>query len=306
MTTHHSSLVFGPQERAAAEAAIRLALGEDLRDGVDLTTVSLVASDALGRVRVVARKPGILAGNEVAGMVFSELDRSVEYSPRLNDGERLEAGSVIAEVSGPVRSLLTGERTALNFLTMLSGTATLTRRFVDAIAGSQSRILDTRKTLPGLRALQKYAVRCGGGENHRFGLYDAVLIKDNHLEWWRSTGEGSTGGPAPPRGLADAVRHCRATVGFNVLLEVEVDSLEELAEVLPAGPDVVLLDNMTPEQLREAVRIRDDGAPDVQVEASGGITLEGVKVIASTGVERISSGALTHSAPALDIGFDWV
>jgi nicotinate-nucleotide pyrophosphorylase (carboxylating) len=305
MRYDHSDLEFGTQQHAAAVELIRMALREDLAQGEDLTTVSLVAADASGRVRVVAREPGVLAGSSVARMVFSELDSAVEYAPLLSDGARLEPGSVIADVSGPVRSLLTGERTALNFLTLLSGTATLTRKFVDAVAGSGARILDTRKTLPGLRALQKYAVRCGGGENHRFGLYDAVLIKDNHLDWWRSGSGPGEGGTGQSPGIADAVRQCRAAAGSDVLLEVEVDSLEELMEVLPAAPDVVLLDNMSPDQLREAVRLRNENAPTVQLEASGGITLDGIKVIASTGVERISSGALTHSAPALDIGFDW-
>lgn len=314
-----------PHERDAARQLIRSALHEDLqgscevtiqdvpgyqlitskwsnlRGDEDVTTRSLVHEGDNCIVRVVARQPGVLSGNEVASMVFAVLDDRIDYHERLQDGDPLIPGSVIAEIAGPARSLLTGERTALNFLTLLSGTATLTRKFVDAVAGTEARILDTRKTLPGLRALQRYAVRCGGGINHRFGLYDAILIKDNHLAWWTAT----TG-----RGIADAV--CSARIQGtgaeeqSLLLEIEVDTCEQLEEVLPAAPDIVLLDNMTEEQMRAAVSLRDRVAPRVLLEASGGITLDRAAAIAATGVDRISIGGLTHSAPALDIGFDWV
>jgi nicotinate-nucleotide pyrophosphorylase (carboxylating) len=201
----------------------------------------------------------------------------------------------VATVTGPLDKLLIGERTMLNFLTHLSGIATLTRRFVDAVAGTKAQILDTRKTLPGYRVLEKYAVRCGGGTNHRMGLYDGVLIKDNHLAAWTKS-----------ESIADAIRTARRK-SPGVSIEVEVDTLEQLREALKGQPEIVLLDNMTPARLREAVAIRDalNGQPQVLLEASGGVALETVREIALTGVERISIGALTHSAPALDLAFDW-
>jgi nicotinate-nucleotide pyrophosphorylase (carboxylating) len=203
----------------------------------------------------------------------------------------------VGSLEGPLRSLLTGERTALNFLTHLSGVATLTRKFVDAIAGTPARILDTRKTLPGWRTLQKYAVRCGGGTNHRLGLYDGCLIKDNHLAGWAVA--------HPASSVSDAIHRARQRLPAGTPIEVEVDTLEQLIAALVARPEIVLLDNMDPPALRKAVEIRDATAPEVQLEASGGIALENVAEIAATGIERISVGAITHSAPALDLAFDW-
>jgi nicotinate-nucleotide pyrophosphorylase (carboxylating) len=215
----------------------------------------------------------------------------------MSDGERVERGSVAAVLSGATRSRLIGERTLLNFLTHLSGVATLTRSFVDLTRGTRAKILDTRKTLPGWRALEKYAVRCGGGVNHRMGLYDGVLIKDNHLAAWVGLENRPT--------LGEAVERARRVSPKEAPIEVEVDSLEQLRAVLSAGPDIVLLDNMSPAMMREALAIRDATAPAVLLEASGGVTLETVSAIAATGVDRISIGALTHSAAALDLAFDW-
>ncbi|MEX1095546.1 MAG: carboxylating nicotinate-nucleotide diphosphorylase [Planctomycetales bacterium] len=291
-------LDFGPAEFDCAERLIEAALAEDLGEAGDVTSRALIAEGEQGSVLVTARQPGVLAGGPVARLVFARLDPHVEWRPLLDDGAAFAPGTTVAEVVGPVRSLLAGERTALNFLTRLSGVASATRQYVEAIAGTRARILDTRKTLPGWRALDKYAVRAGGGTNHRAGLFDAVLIKDNHLAAWaRSGGE--------QRSLAAAVRRAREHAPSGMPVEVEVDTLAELEAALAAGPDVVLLDNMPLDVLREAVRRRDAAAPGVLLEASGGVTLATVRGIAETGVERISVGALTHSAPAIDLAFDW-
>lgn len=288
---------FGERERAAAQTLIGMALAEDLGQPGDLTTRALIAESEVGAVNVVVRKPGVLAGGPAARLVFERLHPPAEWKTLIEDGERVDAGAVAATVSGPLRTLLTGERTALNLVTHLSGIATLTRRFVDAAAGTKARILDTRKTHPGYRVLHKYAVRCGGGDNHRMGLYDGILIKDNHLAGWKAAHGGAT--------LADAVRHARESAGAHVPIEVEVDTLEQLSDVLRAAPEIVLLDNMTPDQMRRAVELRDASQPSTLLEASGGVTLDTIAAIAATGVDRISSGALTHSAPALDVAFDW-
>jgi len=291
---------FHTTEHTAAETLIGLALAEDLHNVGDLTTAALVAESQQARVQVTARQRGILAGGPVAEAVFGRVDPSLCWETVLEEGSCLEPGAIVATVSGPLRSLLTAERTALNFLTHLSGVATLTRRFVDAIAGTDAAILDTRKTLPGWRALEKYAVRLGGGTNHRIGLYDGILMKDNHLAAWSTARPSAT--------IADAVRAARQTVRADqntVPIEVEVDRLDQLADALGGSPDIVLLDNMNVETLRKAVAIRDQFAPDVQLEASGGITLDNVSAIAETGIERISVGAITHSAPAVDLALDW-
>lgn len=276
---------------------VRLALAEDLGERGDVTTSALIPDSQQGKVQIVARQPGILAGLCMAELVFSELDREVTFIRRADDGARLSRGTVVADVSGSVRSLLVGERTCLNFLTHLCGVATLTRRFVDAVAGTATRIYDTRKTLPGWRALEKYAVRAGGGVNHRHGLYDMVLIKDNHLAGWLAADSSHT--------IAGAVRAAREHAPAGLPVEVEVDTLAQLADALAGKPDIVLLDNMSPDELRQAVTLRDVRSPEVELEASGGVTLETVAAIAATGVDRISVGALTHSPPALDLAFDW-
>ena len=284
---------FGPDEQAAAERLIGLALAEDLGDAGDLTGKSLVAEESTGRVLLRNRQPGIVAGLPVVELLFRQLDPTVVVETMCADGDDRDSAGDLASLAGPVRSLLAGERTALNFLGHLSGIATLTGRFVAAVADRDAVILDTRKTLPGIRVLAKYAVRAGGGSNHRRALFDAVLIKDNHL--------AAAGG----RSIAEAVGQSRNGVPAGVPIQVEVDTLDQLADALEGAPDAVLLDNMKPDQLAEAVAIRDAGAPGVLLEASGGITLETVAGIAATGIDRISIGALTHSAPCWDVGFDW-
>jgi nicotinate-nucleotide pyrophosphorylase (carboxylating) len=288
---------FGDHQRKAARQLIRSALEEDLSSGGDETSMALIPEDQVGTVQIVAREPGVLAGLPAAWLVFDELDHGTSFRPLAKDGDSLAVGQVVAELAGKVRSLLAGERTCLNFLTHLSGVAPLTRRYVEAVAGTKAEIYDTRKTLPGWRALQKYAVRAGGGCNHRQGLFDMVLIKDNHLAAWRALANDDS--------IAAAIRVADERSSAGIIIEVEVDTLEQLADALHGNPDIVLLDNMTLDELGEAVALRNRRAPQVALEASGGVSLATVGAIAATGVERISVGALTHSAPALDLAFDW-
>jgi len=290
-------LRFSESERVAAVKLVELALAEDLADVGDLTCKALIGAGEQGEVNVVARERGRLAGVPVAKMVFAKVDSAVEWQLFVEDGSELEPGTVVATLSGPLGSLLTGERTALNFLTHLSGVATLTQRFVDAVAGTSAKIFDTRKTLPGYRLLEKNAVQAGGGTNHRMGLYDGCLIKDNHLAAWKKS--------HPEAGIAAAIQQARSVLDPSIPIQVEVDTLEQLADALEASPDMVLLDNMEPATLRAAVEMRDSTASGVELEASGGVSLETVATIAQTGVDRISIGALTHSAAALDLAFDW-
>jgi nicotinate-nucleotide pyrophosphorylase (carboxylating) len=285
---------------------IRLAVREDLERLYDWTTVALVPDDAPGAATVVARRPGILAGLPAARLTLAEYDPGIEFEELLTDGDRLESGSAVAHLRGKARSLLTAERPLLNLLGHLSGIATVTRSYIDAVAGTGAAIYDTRKTLPGWRRLEKYAVRMGGGRNHRLGLFDAVLIKDNHL----ALGATAAGVRYSPAQAVTRIREFLANLDEDdprreMIVEVEVDSLSQLAEVLPTRPDIVLLDNMPAERLREAVNERDATAPGVELEASGGIDLTTVRAIAQTGVERISVGGLTHSARWLDLGLDW-
>lgn len=273
--------------RLLIEPTVRAALTEDLGRAGDLTTDSIIGPDATATVQLVARDHGVLAGLPLAQLAWELVDPRIECDVHLPDGSRLQPGSVIATAHGPARGLLTGERVVLNFLGHLSGVATGTAAIADAIAHTRTRVTDTRKTIPGLRALQKYAVVCGGGSNHRFGLDDAVLIKDNHI--------------AVAGGVRAAVGAARTQVGHLVKIEVEVDSLAMLAELLEVGADVVLLDNMTPDVLREAVAMV---AGRMVTEASGRITPETAVPIAEAGVDLISVGWLTHSARVLDIGLD--
>ena len=265
---------------------VAAALAEDLGESnVDVTTSSVIDADLLGEAVVVARKPGVLSGGDAAARVFEMIRPPSQYVALVADGKRLEAGSEVARITGSLSSILIGERTALNFLQRLSGIATLTRRYADALAPfPRVTLLDTRKTTPGLRALERAAVRAGGGHNHRAGLWDAILIKDNHVAAAGSVGE--------------AIRRARNAA---MPVEVEVDTLEQLAEALDAGAEIVLLDNMPAEMMRMAVEIT---AGRAQLEASGGITLEGAVSAAQAGVDRISVGALTHSAPALDLSLE--
>jgi len=280
---------------------VRLAIREDLDRSHDWTSVALAPADARGHAAIVARQEGIVAGLPMAQLTLEEMDVAVTLKSRIADGQPVAAGDVVAELDGPVREMLTAERLLLNLLGRLSGVATLTRLFVDAVRGTSARIYDTRKTTPGWRRMEKYAVRCGGGRNHRTGLFDAVLIKDNHLAWM----------PLRP---GEAVRRAREFLrsvlrdpveAETMIVEVEVDTLEQLDEALPAGPDLVLLDNMSLDQLRRAVSRRNAVAPGIELEASGGVDLRTVRGIAETGVDRISVGALTHSAGVLDIALDW-
>ncbi|HET6623063.1 MAG TPA: carboxylating nicotinate-nucleotide diphosphorylase [Gaiellaceae bacterium] len=260
------------------------ALAEDVGEG-DVTTEATVDALATGSADVVVKEPGVVCGLDVAQAVFLAVDPELRFERLVDDGAVVAAGAPVARVEGPERAILTGERTALNFLARLSGIATLTRRYVDAVEGTGAAILDTRKTTPGLRALEKHAVACGGGRNHRFGLDDGVLVKDNHL---RAAGS-----------VATAVERLRAATSLPI--EVECDTLEQVAEALAAGADAILLDNMTTDRLRDAVALVGGRA---RLEASGGVTLENVRAVAETGVDEISVGALTHSARSLDVSLE--
>jgi nicotinate-nucleotide pyrophosphorylase (carboxylating) len=266
---------------------VRAALREDLGRAGDLTTDAIVSADANGTGRIVAREPGVVSGIFLVERVFAVLDPRVAVAVAVADGERVAQGTVVATVSGPLRSLLTGERTALNLLSRLSGVATATSRLVQAVAGTRATIVDTRKTTPGLRALEKAAVRDGGGSNHRFGLDDAILIKDNHV--------------AVAGSVTAAIEAARRRAGHLVKIEIEVDTLAQLDEALAARADIILLDNFDLDALREAVARAGGRA---LLEASGRIDAETVRGVAETGVDLISSGALTHSARILDFGFD--
>ena len=266
---------------------VRAALTEDLGRAGDITSQACVPADARLRAVFVSRNAGVIAGLACARLAIAELDPTADFKAVVEDGARVGAGEKLAWVDANARALLTAERTALNLLGRLSGVASLTRAYADAVENSGVMIVDTRKTTPGLRALEKYAVRCGGGVNHRFGLDDAILIKDNHIAACGSVGE--------------AVRRARAAVGHLTKVEVEIDSLDQLEEALKYGPDAVMLDNFEVADLAEAVR---RVAGRTVVEASGGVSLETVRAIAGTGVDVISVGALTHSAGTLDIGLD--
>jgi nicotinate-nucleotide pyrophosphorylase (carboxylating) len=265
---------------------IDLALAEDVGEG-DWTTLWTVPEERLAEARIVAKAKGVIAGLEVARLTFARVDPRVEFEEVVTDGDTVTPGSEVARLRGHARSLLTGERVALNFLQRLSGVATRTRDFVDAVAGTGARILDTRKTTPGMRWLEKQAVLAGGGTNHRFGLHDMVLIKENHI---RAAG-----------GITGAVAAVEERNTARLAVEVEVTDLDELDEALATGIDRVLLDNMPLETLREAVRRVRAAGSVVKTEASGGISLKTVRDVADTGVDYISVGALTHSAPALDL-----
>ena len=286
---------------------IRLATREDLDRWHDWTTVALVPLDAQGRAAVVARQAGRICGLRAARLTLETMDYQAVWHAKLDDGASVAAGTHLATIEGLARTLLVAERTLLNFLGHLSGVATLAAQYVAAVAGTGARFYDTRKTTPGWRRLEKYAVRSGGGHNHRTGLFDAILIKDNHLALGQQAGGGHF---TPGEAVLRARDFCQqgAAAGDprdSLLVEVEVDSLAQLDAVLPARPDIVLLDNMSVDELSAAVRRRDALGVPVELEASGGVTLATVRQIAETGVDRISVGALTHSAVGLDVGLDW-
>jgi nicotinate-nucleotide pyrophosphorylase (carboxylating) len=286
MTQAHPPQVELP--KLLVEQAVRAALAEDLGLAGDITTDPIVPADARGEAAILARKPGVVAGLDLAEAAFKTLDPGVQFVRVIDDGGKVEAGSTIARIKGHTRALLTGERTALNFFGRLSGIATLTSAYVEAVKGTKAQIADTRKTTPGLRAFEKFAVCCGGGVNHRFGLYDAVLVKDNHV--------------AAAGGLEAALKLLRPRAGHMVKVEVEVDTLQQLEEALTFPIDAVLLDNMDVATLKKAVALVNG---KVLTEASGGVTLETVGKIAATGVDLISVGALTHSPRNLDSSLEW-
>ena len=286
---------------------VRLAVREDLDRSFDWTTVALVPEDSRGQAALVTRQPGVLAGLRAIPSVIDELNADLDWSSGLSDGESVAPLTCLGVLEGSVRDLLVAERLILNLVGRMCGIATLTARFVSEVSGLVSKVYDTRKTTPAYRRFEKYAVRCGGGWNHRGGLYEAVLIKDNHLDFGR-TNDGRRFSPA--EAVVAARDFLKSTLPLTdaeaMILEIEVDSLDQLQEVLPQQPDIVLLDNMTPDQLSQAVQLRDQAAPLVELEASGGVTLQTIRAIAESGVNRISGGALTHAATSLDIGLDWV
>ncbi len=285
---------------------IRLAVREDLDRTYDWTTVALVPAESRGRATIVSRQSGTIAGLPVLSTLIGELDADLEWTALVKDGDRIQPGARLGVIEGSARDLFVAERLALNFLGHLSGIASLTTEYVELIRETRARVYDTRKTIPGYRRLEKYAVRCGGGMNHRAGLYEAVLIKDNHLAFGSHTAQEHF----DPAGAVHSARQfLRSTVPAELfdemIIEIEVDTLEQLSEVLPAEPDIILLDNMSAEELAIAVQRRDELRPEVQLEASGTIRLSTIRQIAESGVDRISVGELTHSARSLDLGLDW-
>lgn len=278
-----------PPPAGAVDDLIRRALAEDLGDAGDITTTAVISESATSRAVIAARKSGTISGLDVARRTFELIGGRVECIGNARDGDEVAAGAVLLRLSGPTRTLLSGERVALNFLGRLSGIATATAEIVKAVSHTKARICCTRKTTPGLRVVEKYAVRCGGGVNHRFGLYDAILIKDNHI--------------AAAGGVAAAINAARKSAGHMVKIEVEVDTLAQLDQALGAKADVVLLDNMTPAQLKEAVG---KVAGRAVTEASGSVTRATAPAIAEAGVDLISVGWITHSAPNLDVGLDFL
>ena len=303
----HRQFHWCPELEVTVRRAVKGWMLEDLGFEADWTSVAMVAATATGSLAVVARRRGVIAGLPAAGLVVTEADSQLAWEPLVADGDWVEPGTVVAHLAGPIRSILQVERVFLNLLGRLSGVATATRELVDAVSGTGCQIYDTRKTVPGWRLLDKYAVTCGGGSTHRLGLYDAILIKDNHLA---AAAEGGMN-------VADAVARARGFIATSfsperaasMVVQVEVDRLQQVEEVLAAGvanlPDIMLLDNMPTDMLRQCVSRRNLQAPNVVLEASGGITLETVGAVAATGIDRISTGMPTHAAAWLDIALDW-
>ncbi len=271
------------------DEAVARALKEDFGDAGDITTTATIPAGGKAKAIIAARKPGVIAGVDAALAAFRMTDPEIDIRIEKDDGARVKKGDVILSINGPARGVLSAERVALNFMGHLSGIATATSALVDAVKGTNAKIVCTRKTTPGLRAFEKYAVRCGGGHNHRFGLYDAVMIKDNHI--------------AAAGGISKALAAARTAAGHMVKIEIEIDGLAQLEEALANGADVVLLDNMAPAELKRAVAINKARAV---LEASGNVTIDTVRAIAETGVDVISSGWITHSAPNLDLGLDFL
>ncbi|NOX83999.1 MAG: carboxylating nicotinate-nucleotide diphosphorylase [Alphaproteobacteria bacterium] len=268
--------------------AVARALREDLGDAGDITSAATIPANAVSRSLIAARQPGVIAGVDAVRAAFRQVDPAINVTVEAGDSARVEQGDVLISLDGPSRGVLSAERVALNFLGHLSGVATATAALVDAVAGTKAQITCTRKTTPGLRALEKYAVLCGGGRNHRFGLYDAVMIKDNHI--------------AAAGGIAPALAAAKSALGHMVKVEIEIDRLDQLEAAISGGADVILLDNMSTDHMKQAVAINQARAI---LEASGNVTVKSVRAIAETGVDIISSGWITHSAPSLDVGLDF-
>jgi nicotinate-nucleotide pyrophosphorylase (carboxylating) len=278
-----------PPPALLIEPLVRQALAEDLGRAGDITTDAIIPAGKWARAVIAAREPGVISGLIAADLTFKLMDEAIRLTPRAPDGSEVVSGNIIADIEGPARAILTAERVALNFMGHLSGVATATHQLVAAVAGTNARIICTRKTTPGLRVLEKYAVRCGGGLNHRFGLDDAVLVKDNHI--------------AAAGGIELAVKALRGRLGPMVKIEIEVDTLDQLEIALRLGIDAILLDNISPDMMKRAVAISHGRA---RLEASGGVTQNRVRAIAESGVDYISSGAITHSARSLDLGLDFL
>jgi nicotinate-nucleotide pyrophosphorylase (carboxylating) len=308
-----STIAFTQQTQNDAKKLIEMALQEDIGSpqivtGVDCTTQAIVPAQATAVAAFVTREAGVVCGLEVCKLAIQTHATFLELICHCSDGDTVKKNETIAELSGSAHQILFMERTCLNFLCRLSGISSLTNRFVREINGTQARVFDTRKTAPGWRRLEKYAVKCGGGENHRMGLYDAIMIKDNHLAFYRSLVENSNETiPKVVKRSREWIQNNQSRLpnGSATVLQLEVDTLEQFEIALECMPDILLLDNMTPAQMRTAVKMRNKTAPKVILEASGGVNLRTIKKIALTGVERISIGALTHSAPNFDIGLDW-
>jgi nicotinate-nucleotide pyrophosphorylase (carboxylating) len=285
---------------------VRLAIWEDLQNSVDLTTFSLVPEEATGSAAIVARQPGVAAGMDLLPAIIAESECNIELEVFIQDGQPFDKQQTLCQLAGKVRDLLSLERIALNFLGRLCGIASLTSRYVQLIKGTGANVYDTRKTTPGWRYLEKYAVQCGGGRNHRLGLFDAILIKDNHLAFHVD----ANGNRLSPSQAIEKARDFAATWpdcrNKFPIIEIEVDNLAQFHDAISQSPDIILLDNMSNDQLRQAVAIRNELKCSTQLEASGGVRFDTIAAIATTGVERISVGALTHSAINLDLGLDWL
>lgn len=307
----HSNIDFAPvladeQLHNAIVALVQLASREDLQSGLDITSAAIVPSEMTGTYQLCSRQAGIVAGLVTVPWILQTLEVDVRFQSQATDGQPIAAGQILGTLQGNVRQLLTAERIVLNILSRMSGVATLTNRYTKELAGTNCRLYDTRKTTPGWRRLEKYAVRCGGGNNHRSGLYDAILIKDNHLALGGEQGSALSPDKAIGRARHWLSNHTSAASPEAILIEIEVDSLTQLKQALTASPDIVLVDNFSLEELAQAVAIRNATAPTVELEASGGVTIATLAKIAATGVDRVSCGAITHQAVWLDFGLDWI
>lgn len=309
MNKEHLQVEWGKSLEEDLRRLVQLAVAEDFGRGQDWTTVSLVPDSVKASAAIVPREKGVIAGLSAGAIVLDEMDCKATCKTLVDDGSLVSPGQQVAILTGPAREILSAERTILNFMGYLSGIATQANRFAEKVAGTKARVYDTRKTLPGYRQLAKYAVRCGGGTNHRGGLHRAVLIKDNHIAFGndeRADGDVAGFGVAESVDLSRNFLRESVENGSKMIVEIEVDTLEQLKQVLPASPDIILLDNMTLDELTQAVALRDAASCDAELEASGGVNLDTVAGIAATGVDRISVGALTHSVDNFDVGLDWL